>query len=233
MNIKERRLHYLNCIQFFMDLFILRPIITTIVEYSLFAYVLKKGKFYPKIIAGILFFLATYQLGEVIFLATGENFGIQISYASTSMLPAIGLLLIQKITKRRYGYSIIQGIAAAFSVFFLLKPDFINGVESMHCFTKLIANINDGGPIFWAWITYYIGTLTVSCFILFNKFYKAQTKKMKNIYGLGLLSYLSFFPVAIIMILLFGIDIAYLASIMCGLAIFAAFILSWMSLRFK
>ena len=56
-----------------------RPLFTASVEYLLTLLVWKRGTVYPKIIATVLFFLASYQFGEFIYFATDHEIGIRMA----------------------------------------------------------------------------------------------------------------------------------------------------------
>ena len=97
-----------------------------LVEYFLAYRVYKEGKKYRNVIFFILVFLATYQLGEfVLFLTNGNYIGFRIAYFSTTLLPPLGVLLVQKMTNKNYYYEVFQFVGAFFALLFLIGPKLI------------------------------------------------------------------------------------------------------------
>jgi hypothetical protein len=206
----------------------IRPLLTAILEYALMIYVLKKGKIYPKEFASVLFFLATYQLGEVIvFLTDGDRFGLRIAYFATTMLPPLGLLLVQKMTKRNYGYWIVQAIALIFGFLFV----FFNSemIESYELGEFCIRVLSYGSLASKLWQAYYLIAVILTMLILLFHFFRSKLKELKKLYGLMFIGYSSFFITSFIVALIFESHRNSIASCMCALAVIGAVIFTKIS----
>lgn len=209
----------------------LRPLLTAIIEYILAIYVLKKGKRYKRIVALMLVLLATYQLGEVIVFATGSNFGLRLSYFATTLLPPLGVLIVQRITKRNYLYLPIQILASIFSLFFLFEA----GVFSDYWVGKCCIKVTEYSyALVTPWMIYYLGTLTYTMFLAAYHYMMASSSRVKRDMKLILLGYVSFFVLSVIFTIVFPVfEPTMLASFMCALAIIAAFIFTEIALEEK
>lgn len=198
----------------------LRSGLTALVEYLLVILVLTKGKDHKKIIAAVLFFLASYQLGEfLIFLTNGADIGISVAYFSTTLLPPLGVLLIQHITKKRFGFIIFLVIGIVLALGFLIYPDIVSVIE----FEKgCIVLTQYSSELIKIWEIYYQIGLSYAVFLLIYNILKTRNVKEKNQLSLVLLGYMLFYPTAVILVKLvpaFGLGIT---SLMCALAIFGA-----------
>jgi hypothetical protein len=209
----------------------IRALITAIVEYSLVLITLKKGKFEPRIFALILFFLASYQLGEVVVFATkGSYFGFKIAYFSTTLLPPLGVLVLEKITRKRFFYVIFQVIGIFYAINFLVRPSFIYEFEiTKYCIkTSWYPSL-----IIKSWSFYYILTLLYVMIFTFVNLVFEKNKNKKITLILLFLAYCTFGVVSVVYVNVFMEYKSALASIMCALAVFAAIIFTWISLKTK
>jgi len=207
----------------------IRPIITAFLEYLLAYLVFKYGKKYKIIITALLFFLASYQLGEVaVFLTNGTQAAFKIAYVSTTMLPPLGLLLVQKVLRKKLGYIIFQIVSLFFIGFMIFMPVIIRSFE----FGQFCIRIFESDPVlstYWVW--YYQGTLLFTIIAAFVGWMFTKNTEAKNDLKWILIAYLSFDLSTII--------IGYLnpwfwhssASLMCALAVIAAFILAKISFQ--
>ena len=98
-------------------------------------FVLKKGKFEPCVFVRILFFLASYQTREgVVFTTKGSYFGFKTAYFSTTLLPLLGVLVLEKITRKRFFYIIFQIVGLLYAINIFVRPSFIYEFEiSKYC----------------------------------------------------------------------------------------------------
>ena len=210
---------------------ILRPLIFAILEYFLALVVLKKGKFEPKSISLFLFFLGSYQLGEAItLLSEYDTLGLNISYASATLLPAFGIYFIEKITKKNL-YSIIFFTFAIFlSLVIFIYPNALIFNEEFSCLLKIISSQNTQ-EFFYFWSIYYFSVLILGILIAIYSFFKTKENVQKKMLLSLLISYIAFFPTGVLLVLIFGLELSYLASAMCSFAIITAFITSYVSLR--
>jgi len=206
----------------------IRPLLTAGLEYILAYLVFKYGKTHKNIIALVLFFLASYQLGEVlVFLTNGEQFAFKVAYVSTTMLPPLGVLLVSKIINKRIGYLLFQSIALIFVGFIIWTPQVVLQFElGQYC-----VRIFEYNPILAQfWIYYYQGTLVFTMLAMLIGFLLISKKDVKEKLKWMFIAYMSFDGLAIILAYFnpwFGPSIA---SLMCALAIFAAIIFARISL---
>lgn len=215
------------------DIFVYRSLLFAIIEYSLAALVLWKGRTHKKTIALILFFLAGYQLGEFIFLKFDSSFGIQFALFSTTLLPPLGLYLVEYWRERKYFYAVSQIISIVFALAFLLIPDLMTGTQRCFCLVKYTQSIATNSFL-TVWGMYYIGSLTLALVLAASNYIREKRKGMKKFNLMVFLAYASFFPTSYIMVILFpDVNAHDLASLMCALAIFAAFIMTWGSLNLR
>ncbi len=210
----------------------MRPLITMFFEYFLAYKVYKHKNDYSKIISIILFFLASYQFGElIVFITKGNYIGIKIAYFSTTLLPPLGILLMEKITRRNYGYLFFQTISLIFAFLFLIK----NNLILNYTFENCCLNIQNYNPfISQYWGDYYIGTLIFTLVIMLSNFVLTKldrfTKKQIVLLFVG---YCSFFFTSISIIIINSNLSNQFASIMCALAVIFAFILYYIDLQKK
>jgi hypothetical protein len=212
----------------------IRPLLTAIIEYVLAFLVFKYGKVNKNIFSLILFLLATYQLGEVlIFLSVGNEgwldheIGFKIAYVATTLLPPLGVLLVEKIRKKKYGYPLFQLVGLGFAIYFLIIPAIALKYElgpfcvRVFQYDPIIANY---------WGVYYQSTLFYSMGFMLWGMLRSRIKNQREILRTVLLGYLSFNALTFI-ISYFVPWLQYSsASLMCALALIAAFIFTKVSL---
>ncbi len=206
----------------------IRALLTCLIEYFLAYLVYKHGSAHKNVVSLLLFFLATYQLGEVIIFATnGNEIGFKVAYASTTLLPPLGVLLLQKITKKQFGYAFFQFVALLFVAYILIIPRVALSFE----LTPMCVRIYEYDPILTSyWFLYYQGTLVLTMLGIIWSYFRLKDKKLKHELKLFLLAYLSFDGVLITLALIFPWFWASSASLMCALALIAAFILARISM---
>lgn len=200
-------------------------------EYLLAGLVWFKGRTLPKTFAVLLFFLASYQVGELIAFASDDfsRTGVQIAYFSTTLLPPIGVLILERVTGKNYGYPLFQTVGLFFAIMFLVDPNIIE----TYTIDEVFIRVESSQQIFWYWAyPYYMSTLALIMLIglyhiIFNK--NIEIKKFMVVFVMAISS---FYLVTIFIALLFPSTKSAFASIMCALALTAAFILSWASLHF-
>lgn len=205
-----------------------RSLFTAAIEYFLAIAVFKHGKVYPRVFFWVLFFLASYQFGEFFVFATNGNIlGFRIAYFSTTMLPAAGLVLVEKITGRKYGSVIVQLLGIIFGASFLLSPDVAFGYE-LDRFCIHMSAFSTG--VFIVWSNYYQAVLLFTMIVMLVNYLKSENEKIKSILAQLLIAYASFDIVSILFVRMIPQYRSATASIMCALAIFAAFIFANISL---
>lgn len=215
-----------------MDIFIFRSLIFGLVEYGLALYVLRKNNFLPKLVALFLFFLGTYQIGEFIYFITKpEGFGLRIAYAATTMLPPIGLMIVERATNKKYGSKYTFLFPIAYATLFLFGPMFVKEAGVIYCFAKVIGENEMYNDYLAFWTIQYIAVLVYAMVLLVMNALRTQNKEKKKVLILGFFAYCAFFPTSVILVEVCGLDRTYTASIMCAFAILAAFILSYVSVR--
>lgn len=209
----------------------IRPLLTACIEYILALVVFKNGKNYKNIIAVVLFFLASYQLGEVfIFMTSGQPWAFKFAYVSTNLLPPLGVLLISRMIKKPVGYigyALVQLVALAFAVYIISIPQVAVKWElGQFCvrifeYDTVISNY---------WLLYYQVTLMVTMLVAFFGYIFVHNSKKRNDLMWTLIAYISFNGGSILISTLnpwFGPSIA---SLMCALALIASFIFAKIAL---
>lgn len=202
-----------------------------ITEFILAGLVWFKGKTLPKTIALILLFLAFYQLGELIAFASDDysKEGVQFAYFATTLLPPLGLLVLQKITKQNFGYLILQAFGLFFAINFLIDPSIIEAYTIDEVFIRV--DVSSELFRYWAY-PYYLGGLTYTMLITAYYAFRAKNLEVRKFMWMFLAAYTSFYIVAVVFTLFFPSLKSALASFMCALAITAALIMSWGSFYF-
>lgn len=206
----------------------IRPILTAVIEYTLAFIVFKYGKNHKNIIALVLFLLASYQLGEVlVFMTNGEQWAFKVAYVSTTLLPPLGVLLVSRIMKKQLGYILFQLVSLGFVAYMILTPQIILKFE----FGQFCIRILEYTPIISQyWLYYYQGTLMFTMLAGFIGYLSSHNNIIKDRLKWILIAYFSFDGISIAMVYIepwFGPSSA---SLMCALALFAAFIFTKISL---
>ena len=206
----------------------IRPLITAIIEYLLAFLVFKYGKLHKNTMALIIFLLATYQLGEVIiFMTNGGEIGFKIAYVATTLLPPLGILLTQKILKKNFGYLLFQLISLGFAAYILVIPQVALNFElGPYCirvfdYEALLAQY---------YFLYYQGTLMLTMLIIIIAIFRVKLDKDRAVLQSILIAYLSFDDLAILIAQMYPEFWPSSASLMCALALIAAFIFTRVSL---
>jgi len=207
---------------------VIRAIFTAAIEYLLAVLVLKHGKIYPRIFFWILFFLASYQFGEFLVFATGGNvWGLRIAYFSTTMIPALGLILVEKITGKKYGSAFFQLLGILFAMNFLFNHDIAFG----YTLDRFCIHMNEGSTrIFNVWSVYYQIVLVFTMIVMLINYLKSEDEATKSIMLRLLIAYTSFDFVSMLFVRMVPQYQPAIASVMCALAVFAAFVFANISL---
>jgi hypothetical protein len=206
----------------------IRPLLTAFIEYVLAYIVFKNGKVHKNIISALLFFLATYQLGEVIiFLTKGHEIGFKVAYVATTLLPPLGVLLIQRILKKPIGYILFQLISLAFVGYILFIPQVALKFElGPYCvrifeYEKVLTQY---------WFLYYQGTLLYAMMAMLWGIRTTKEAEVKSLLQHVLFAYLTFDAGALLIAYTIPWFGPSTASLMCAMALIASFILSKISL---
>lgn len=218
-----------------MDMFILRPLIIALIEYSFALFSLKYGKFYPKLAATFFITLGTYQLGEFLLFSTSlDEFSVNLSFFSTTLLPPIGVYFLQKITKIQLGYALFQIVALFFALMVVIKPNIFENTDECYCFAKYAVTEDESWHQYFAdyWSIYYAFSLLYAMslsalFMVPKRFIKKRPALLHLFFA-----YVSFFPTSYFLVRIFDWDVGYLASIMCALAVFGAIIIFYLSMKY-
>lgn len=210
----------------------LRPLLIGGIEYFLALCVLRKGIFLKNVIALFLFFLGSYQIGEFLFFISGlDKDWLKISLFSTTMLPPLGMMIIEALSGRRMLSKFFLIVSIVFGMVFVLDPYVIPESKECNCFLKFDGNslIGRDATFFNAWVRYYVLSLMYSMFMiaLYIKKGYGDTYSLKLLF----LGYASFFPASYFIAHYIGRDLSMVASIMCALAIITAFITTRISLN--
>ncbi len=206
----------------------IRPLATALIEFILAFLVFKYGKVHKNVFSAVLFFLAAYQLGEVVIFATGGNeIGFKIAYVSTTLLPPLGVLLLERITKKFLGYPFFQLLGIGFALYILYIPavalHWELGPFCVRIFTydAILANF---------WTYYYQGTLFYSIGLMLWGIWRSKSTEVQSLLRNVLIGYLSFDGLTFL-ITYFVPSLQFsTASLMCALALIAAFIFARISL---
>ncbi len=215
------------------DPFIVRSLLFAVIEYGLAIYVLTKGKSYREVFAVILSLLATYQLGEFIYLYFQVNWGLQLAILATTFLPPLGVYLITRNVNHNWFFWFTFGAGSILGLILFMNPGVFDGAPQVFCLVKFISRANQS-TIVGAWGIYYLGTLTISMIVELWNYFKAKDRNFRQLNGMMFLAYLTFFPASLIVVALSPeLDLTDLTSLMCSFALAAAFIMAWTSFNVK
>jgi hypothetical protein len=131
----------------------------------------------------------------------------------------LGILLIQKITEKRFGYIPFQIIGAVLALGFVIYPQIVSNIE----FEKGCIILTEySSEIIKVWEVYYQVGLSYAVLLLIYNILKAEKLIVRNQLALLLLGYMLFYPTAVILIKLVPAFGSGITSLMCALAIFGA-----------
>lgn len=205
----------------------IRPIITAMIEYLLTYLTLRYGTVHKRLIASILFLLASYQVGEVLIFATnGQQFAFKVAYVATTLLPPLGVLLVSRIIKKPIGYVFFQLLSLLFVAFIIWTQQVVLKFE----FGQFCVRIFEYNPVISCyWVDYYQGTLTYTMAVTAVSLFLQKDKGIKHQLKWILSAYLIFDGLALVVAYVnpwFGPS---LASLMCAMALIAAIIFTKIS----
>ncbi len=204
----------------------LRPLITLTIEYVLAYIVYRHGKYQKNVLATVLFFLASYQLGELlIHLYQGSSIGLRVAYFSTTLLPPLGILFLEKHMKRKFGYPLFQTIGAVLAIIFALFPHIIGAYSISESGMCLQMSYSDNF-IMKFWSAYYQISLLYTMILTLYSMRALKDPIKTRISYRFFIAYASFNLVSMIIVRVMPQYQASFASLMCALALIAAFIFS-------
>lgn len=219
----------------------IRPLVFAIIEYFLAYRVYKYGKSYREIIFWALFLLATYQFGEALtFWFNGNPNALKVAYIATTLLPPLGVLLLEKLNKKQYGYYIFQALAIGFCTIIAYDMSMIVNNFGLGDFCVRVYSYN--ATVGRIWLYYYQGTLLYTMFLCINTVFTPRVfidaKQKLNMKfraaarnnAIWILGGFVFFNVGSILI---SRNVEYFrysaASLMCAMALLFAFIITGIS----
>lgn len=224
----------MNFIDFLLDY---RPLAFAVIELGLAILVLLKGKGLRDrlIFAAVLACLGFYQLGEFFIIVLGwTDFGAKFAFFSTTLLPPLGILLLQRLTGNNYGYIFWQFLGSILALGVLLVPGALAIVGDFHCVLKFVRG-DSNFPLFTVvWEIYYFLGLVLSLGIIIQQKLKFRNLRrsnpslavaMQRKLNYFLVAYLAFFPTGLVLSI-FLVDASLATSLTCSLAIVTAFILA-------
>jgi hypothetical protein len=190
--------------------------------------VLKYGTSHRRIIALVLFFLASYQFGEVmIFMTNGAEVAFKFAYISTTMLPPLGVLLISKVMGKQLGYVLFQAVSAMFIGFMIITPQIILSFG----FGEYCVRVFEYHPFLSQyWSMFYQGTLIATVLAAVVGFVTSNDAEVRYKLKWIIIAYLLFDGVAMLIAFTNTWFMPSTASLMCALALFASFIFAKISL---
>lgn len=201
-------------------------IVTFAIEIGLALYVLWRYKLTPvtRLALLLLVFLAIFQLAEYMVC---QNIGdsqawARAGYAAITLLPALGLHLVYQIAraKRKRLVWLAYAAATAFALYFLLAADAIGGqvCTGNYAIFELTRTTS------WLYTGYYYGLLGLGIAAAV-KFSEQATKRIRQALWGVVIGYGVFIVPTAAVNLVEPATRAGVPSIMCGFAVFFAFIL--------
>jgi len=199
---------------------------TFISEFILAIYTIVKYRktAFGRAVALTLIMLGIFQLSEYqICAGTNSLLWSRIGLFAITLLPVLGIYLISILNKNTYFVKIGYVIALAFGSYFLFMPKAVN--DAVCGGNYVIISGQEGLYGFWGY--YYFGFLLLALWEAMEGIKKSAKKKvMKQILFWFIIGYLSFI-LPLTLVYIFVADSRNgVASIMCGFAIFFAFILA-------
>jgi hypothetical protein len=204
----------------------LAVLITFLVEFSLSIYVFIKHRktMFGQVIASLLLCLSLFQLSEYV-VCTTETTGdvwMRVGYISITLLPALGMHLVQIINHKQP--TILNWIADAFalglSLFIAFASESIYGYTCTGKFVVFELNtiLRDVHGVFYGVF------LCIAMVIMVIHIWKNNNRRINSWLLAG---YLVFIVPSVAMAIIAHNYYKGLASIMCGFAIILAVILVW------
>ncbi|MFP4402440.1 MAG: hypothetical protein ACLFPL_04380 [Candidatus Nanoarchaeia archaeon] len=207
------------------QLFTLRPIIIFIIEIFLCFLILKTNSRIKLQAFFLVLFLALYQLGEVLIIFTQSVFANIFAFSATSLLPVIGLILLEKINYNNIRYTpFLFVVPAAYIIIALINPVIFTPLSIDYCFIKF-GNLIENSKIYFSWSTiYYLPLLLVGLVAAFIGFLFNKDKERKTLNFLMGISYLFILVSPALAWIILQHSYLYITSTMCTFAIFTAII---------
>jgi hypothetical protein len=200
---------------------------TFVIELILMLYVLIRYKWnaLTRLIASVLFLLATFQLAEyqVCSNGGGVSHASRIGFIAITLLPAIGIHIISLITNKisKYFVAISYGAALAFALFFGLGKNSFNSYACGGNYAIFHLTPKIGG-IFFAY--YYFLLLAGISVALYGSI--SSTKKTRQILMYFIFGYLVLLIPTGLVNVIDPRTINGIPSIMCGFALVYALVLA-------
>ncbi|MCA9386523.1 hypothetical protein KC669_00645, partial [Candidatus Dojkabacteria bacterium] len=154
-----------------------RPLIIAAIEIAIIFFVLSRGVRFKNLIASIILFLAIYQIGESLIVLTDYDLtGLKIAYFATTLLPGLGLILVEKLAKEEHFGKYVFGVGLVLSILFVLIPEPVYFHENINCILK-VTSANNAGTFYYTWVAYYLGSLALTIIYILVLIWKAETSK--------------------------------------------------------
>ena len=218
--------------QLIENLYNVRPLILFIIEIILCFLILKTNSRIKVPAFFLVLFLALYQLGEVLIIFTQSTFANIFAFSATSLLPVIGLILIEKINFNNVKYSPFLFIVPfSYIVISIINPIIFTPLSIDYCFIKY-GNLIESSKIYFSWsVIYYLPFLVVGLILsLIGIFFqKHREKKLLN-FLMGT-SYLIILISPTLAWVILQHSHLYITSTMCTFAIFTAIIVYIMTIK--
>ena len=199
----------------------LATLVTFVVEIIFAIYVFLKYKSGPfaRVAILILVFLGLFQLSEYLICKTNHNeLFTKIGYISITLLPPLGINLVELATGKKMFSKISYAFAGIFSIIIIFVPVFM----STACPGKFVVFTNlPAFDIFYS--IYYYVLLAISIILLLYGI--TQNNKNRNLLAWILTGYGSFIVPTVVLYLVEKVTRYTVVSIMCGFAILLAVII--------
>lgn len=213
-------------------IFSFRPVIIFIIEITLCILILKTNSRIKTPSFFLVLFLSLYQLGEALIIFTDFKYSSLFAFIATSLLPIIGLILLEKINFNKIRFTpILFIIPSIYIIKVILNPVIFSDLSTEYCFVKY-ANLIAYNKVYYNWSNlYYLPFLCISLIVgILGFFIQKNTEKKK----LNILMSLSYFILLIAPTLAWIIlkhSHLYITSTMCTVGISTAIIVYIMTLK--
>lgn len=173
--------------------------------------------------------LATYQLSEVLMCGFGFMVaGTRLGWFAISLLPPMGLLLLQELGATIRGTTVACATGAGFAAYYAFIPGVVTATSCGRIFIRY-ANVASGQ----LYGLYYNGLLLLVSFALAHLLIVKRDHEYRELHKLFLLGYLGFMiPTALIVTFVDGVS-GGIPSIMCAFAVSFALALARMDMLYE
>lgn len=203
----------------------IRPLLIFLIEITLCFLILKRNSRIKVPAFFLVLFLALYQLGEILIIFTQTTFANIFAFAATSLLPVIGLILLEKVNFNKIKFTpVLLIIPFSYIITALINPVIFTPLSIDYCFIKY-GNLIANSKIYFSWASvYYLPFLLIG---LISSIIGYICKKNKEVKSLNLLMGVSYIIILVSPALAWFIlqhSYLYITSTMCTFAIFTAII---------